>query len=397
MAKRSIGQFIAALRRASGMTQQDIADRLHVSNKAVSRWERDECAPDISLIPDLAALLGVSCDELLRGERILETERTETAAGVEPRVSRQIKGLLHRTLSTFKTLSYIAIALALAGLACMLGVTLSFGRPYLGFFIMLLFEIATVTMAVLALSRAKDIRKDNEVWDMATEAQTQDFYRTLGNLSFGAFYAALAASVLSLRLLATASDPYWHHSYLTAFPFATLLLALVYLKGKPLYMAQMLGTPRAPAPHHWRLTLPQIAATAAASALFVLAPYGNAPFYDTDIPRIFDLPIAYVIPIALGFVLMAGSVIWFAVYTARNRESRREFLLTGIRNLALLPATVMAAQAHDVHWTGSGYHAGYTRYDVWFEEHLWDALAYCLAVALVFSLIDLLRQKRKAK
>ena len=55
MAKNTIGQFIAALRKAKGMTQQDVANRLNVSNKAVSRWERDECAPDLSIIP--AALI----------------------------------------------------------------------------------------------------------------------------------------------------------------------------------------------------------------------------------------------------------------------------------------------------------------------------------------------------
>ena len=51
MNKKSMGEFIAALRKSKGYTQQDVADRLDVSNKAVSRWERDECAPDTSVIP----------------------------------------------------------------------------------------------------------------------------------------------------------------------------------------------------------------------------------------------------------------------------------------------------------------------------------------------------------
>ena len=59
MEKKTIGQFIAVLRKANGMTQQELADKLNVSNKAVSRWEREESAPDITLIPALAELLGV--------------------------------------------------------------------------------------------------------------------------------------------------------------------------------------------------------------------------------------------------------------------------------------------------------------------------------------------------
>ena len=62
-----IGQFIAILRKAKGMTQQDVADRLNVYNKAVSHWEHNVCAPDITLIPALAEMFGVTCDELLRG------------------------------------------------------------------------------------------------------------------------------------------------------------------------------------------------------------------------------------------------------------------------------------------------------------------------------------------
>ena len=104
MEKKTIGQFIAALRKANGMTQQDVADRLNVSNKAISRWERDECAPDITLIPALAEMFGVTCDELLKGERITYTAHTEKS---EPKVEKQLKALMNRTLSGFKTLIWI--------------------------------------------------------------------------------------------------------------------------------------------------------------------------------------------------------------------------------------------------------------------------------------------------
>jgi len=116
MEKKSIGQFIAALRKANGMTQQDVADRLNVSNKAISRWERDECAPDITLIPALAEMFGVTCDELLKGERIAHVTGVEKS---EPKVEKQLKALLNRTLMGFKTLIWIALAVSLVGLVCM--------------------------------------------------------------------------------------------------------------------------------------------------------------------------------------------------------------------------------------------------------------------------------------
>lgn len=70
--KARFGAFLARLRKEKGMTQRELADRLHVSDKAVSKWERALSLPDVSLLIPLADCLGVSVTELLRGER---TER----------------------------------------------------------------------------------------------------------------------------------------------------------------------------------------------------------------------------------------------------------------------------------------------------------------------------------
>ena len=72
MAKQTMGEFIATLRKAKGYTQQQVADALGVSNKTVSVWETDRAYPDIMTLPALAELLGVTVDELLKGERSLE-------------------------------------------------------------------------------------------------------------------------------------------------------------------------------------------------------------------------------------------------------------------------------------------------------------------------------------
>lgn len=70
------GSFIASLRREKGMTQKELASLLGISDKAVSKWERGESYPEITLFPALGATLGVTADELMAGERQSHT-RTE--------------------------------------------------------------------------------------------------------------------------------------------------------------------------------------------------------------------------------------------------------------------------------------------------------------------------------
>ena len=64
----SIGKRIARLRKEKGMSQENLAERIGVSAQAVSKWENDQSCPDISLLPRLTKLLGVTADELLTGE-----------------------------------------------------------------------------------------------------------------------------------------------------------------------------------------------------------------------------------------------------------------------------------------------------------------------------------------
>ena len=61
------GKLIAELRRKQGLTQQQLADKLNLSNKTISKWESGSGSPDISNLPVLAEALGISADELLRG------------------------------------------------------------------------------------------------------------------------------------------------------------------------------------------------------------------------------------------------------------------------------------------------------------------------------------------
>lgn len=139
MEKKSIGSFIAALRKASGLTQRELAERLNVSDKAVSRWEREESLPDLSLIPAIAEIFGVTADELLRGERRKEGESLPRAG---EKSEKQLKNLINHSLLRFNNRSLVAVGIAFAGIFGAMITNFGFNRAYIAFFIALPFYLA---------------------------------------------------------------------------------------------------------------------------------------------------------------------------------------------------------------------------------------------------------------
>ena len=92
--KETLGQRIQRLRKNANLTQEDVATRLNISSQAVSKWENDNSAPDLSVLLELAEMLGVTTDELLG--------KTPTVSVVEPAQRKPIEKLLLkiRVLST---------------------------------------------------------------------------------------------------------------------------------------------------------------------------------------------------------------------------------------------------------------------------------------------------------
>ncbi len=118
MEKQTIGQFLSALRRSNGYTQQDVAEKLGVSNKTVSCWERDSYSPDISLIPAIAELYDVTCDEILRAKRApvqsseqpkneAEAEKTKSGAG---KAEKEASAIFDNMLARYDNTHKIAVA-----------------------------------------------------------------------------------------------------------------------------------------------------------------------------------------------------------------------------------------------------------------------------------------------
>ncbi len=81
MNNTKIGQFISEKRKALGLTQQELAEKLQITNKAVSKWETGDGMPDVQLLTPLANELGVTVDEILNGEeKVEEKNNMQTAS-----------------------------------------------------------------------------------------------------------------------------------------------------------------------------------------------------------------------------------------------------------------------------------------------------------------------------
>ncbi len=394
MEKKTIGQFIAALRKANGLTQQEVADRLNVSNKAVSRWERDECAPDISVIPALAELLGVTCDELLKGERITNAAQAEKS---EPKVEKQVKALINRTLSGFKTLIWISIAVAVVGLVCMFGISYGFYRPVIGFAVMLLFEACAFVIAVLAVSRTKDVKTDNELFENADEILKKRFNLCLGNYSFWAFLVILIGACVALPIVLVGGKiPF--EGYLMMLLGNLLLFLFCYLKAKGPYIAwiteekqgveeiqdggALQGIGKQGSASLRRMNFLQIGAVILATIVFLICPY-----FEPN-PELTLISVPYIVLSVVSVLCLVANVIIFVIFAVREKNDRKNLCVTGVRNMFFIPFALICREAHYVVWSS-----------VWGSEsirvdgYIWLGIMWLLFVVVVFGFIE--RRMRK--
>lgn len=398
MTRNSMGQFMAALRKANGMTQQEAADRLNVSNKAVSRWERDECAPDITLLPAIAEMYGVTCDELLRGERIHKDaavsevkDGTAERGKTDKRVERQRKAVINRSLSSFKTMLLISMALSAVGLICMFGISYGFYRPVIGFAVLLLLEAAAVVLAVIAVNKLKEIKTESEFFE-EVDAQTLERYdNCLGGFSFAGFFAAFSAVVLSLPLVlcrsAYVKSVLKFHNYLLYFAGIVLVLTLLFLLARDPYMRWITGRKRevtACSRNCLFLNLIQLAAWAAALLLAILLPY-----FAAYVPETGEIETKFAAGRVIWYILMAVVPVAFVVFLFREKEKRRAVLLTGLRNIFLLPTVFLCAAAHKVDFSYNVMlEQSYRMYDMWNQGLLYFAIGWAIAVIIVFLILN---------
>ena len=101
-----IGKFICELRKEKNLTQKDLADKLNITDRAVSKWERGICLPDISILKDLSNILGVTVIELLDGEKSDKTKKNNNDIKIINYAENNIK-IIKRNYLNIIMLSFI--------------------------------------------------------------------------------------------------------------------------------------------------------------------------------------------------------------------------------------------------------------------------------------------------
>ena len=119
--KKTLGTMIAELRKQRGMTQLELAEKMGVTDKAVSKWERDLSCPDINSIPNLAEILGVSVEELMQVKKEAEAPVSKAAEIMEiaPKAVAMAMGVAVTVLTILNALDVKSGMVMLGiGLAC---------------------------------------------------------------------------------------------------------------------------------------------------------------------------------------------------------------------------------------------------------------------------------------
>jgi len=234
MEKLSIGSFIAALRKSKGMTQQEVAEKLNVSNKTISKWECGDGYPEIMIIPAIAELFEVTTDEILKGKRIISNNDEIQSKSSDNK--KQMNFLLNKMNVRFKNLSYLATALLLLGFICLFCISYAFYKPILGFGIMMVFVIAGVIIEFIAIN---NIHSSYETSDMLTEKNdiSMKYLKVLYSYTAFVFSTGVFVIISSLPFILIRSNHYKDNvislvRYIPMLPFLFIAAAIICFIGR---------------------------------------------------------------------------------------------------------------------------------------------------------------------
>ena len=107
------GKYIASKRKSLGMTQKQLAEKLGMSDKSVSKWERGVCLPDVSVYKELCSILGISLNEFLAGEDIAQENLIQKS---ETNIIEVIKDNINKE-KCLKVMKYILLVISIFALS----------------------------------------------------------------------------------------------------------------------------------------------------------------------------------------------------------------------------------------------------------------------------------------
>ncbi len=110
---QQIGGLIAAIRKEKGLTQAQLGEMLHVTGKAVSKWELGQSAPGVDLLEKLADILGITVTELLAGRRMEQQDVQTVAQSMALELLRRERRTFYRTAALVALSVLLALTLAL--------------------------------------------------------------------------------------------------------------------------------------------------------------------------------------------------------------------------------------------------------------------------------------------
>lgn len=152
----NFGEFIYTMRKEKGWTQSELADKLGITNKAVSKWETGDAFPETAQLVPLATLFDITVDELLRGEKNPNIEREKPQVIQEP---KELKPM------TKKQAISIASAIGLILVGVMVLITLAVNDVSYGIFVPILLvcvAVAVFMLVVTGMRRALDSAEMDE-------------------------------------------------------------------------------------------------------------------------------------------------------------------------------------------------------------------------------------------
>ena len=159
MDKNITGRFIAELRKQKGFTQKELAEKLMVTDKAISRWETGKGLPDTSLLKPLGDVLGVSITELLSGKRIEEVDMKEQADNIILESLNYSKRMLA---------SVISVIIFIIGIAFIISPLFLVSQSYI--WTLGLIIVATAILYIYTRKKRDSMKATNRAYHLSTLA-----------------------------------------------------------------------------------------------------------------------------------------------------------------------------------------------------------------------------------